>query len=84
VYVISLVKLRKKFGLFLLVLVGLVLLGFVLPRAIAILGKWLAPATGWLKATFVAAADWTKDLFAGLGERLEPFVQTLKDYYRGK
>jgi hypothetical protein len=83
VYVISLVKLRKKFGLFLLVLVGLVLLGFVLPRAIAIVARWLAPAAGWLKATFLAAVDWTRGVLVGLGGRLEPFVETLKEYYRG-
>lgn len=83
-YVISLVALRRKFGLFLLILVGLVILGFVLPRAVALLARWFAPATGWLKATLLAAVNWTKDLFAGVSERLEPFVQTLKDYYQGR
>lgn len=83
-YVISLVTLRKKFRLFLLILVGLVILGFVLPRAIALLGKWFAPATGWLKYTFLTAVNWTKSVFAGFGERLQPFVETLKHYYQGR
>ena len=81
-YVISLVKLRKKLGLFLLVLVGLVVLGFVLPRVISVVARWLSPATGWLGAMFAAAFDWTRDMFVSLGERLQPFVETLKEYYR--
>ncbi len=84
VYVISLVALRKKFRLFLLILIGLVVLGFVLPRVIALLGKWLAPATGWLKSRATAAVNWTKGVFTGFGERLEPFVETLKQYYQGR
>lgn len=83
-YVISLVKLRKNLGLFLKILAVLIIVGLLLPRVLSMLSGWASPSMGWLKSSLLAVIRWFSDVFAAIGERLEPYVETLKDYYRGR
>ena len=83
-YVISLVKIRKNLWLLLRILVVLVLVGLVLPKVVSYVGQWISPKTGWLGSVFSSLAQWFGGGLEKLSLRLDPYVQTLKDYYRAK
>lgn len=83
-YVISLVKIRKNFWLFLRILAMLIVIGLVLPRFISAVGKWMSPGVGWINSRAQSIVAWFGDALAVVSERLSPFVETLKQYYQGK
>jgi len=83
-YVVSLVKLKKNLLTCAKVLVVLVILGLILPKMLAIAGDYVSPAssTAWKAVSGVATR--IRSGVEGVFQNVEPFIHTLKDYYRGK
>ncbi len=81
-YVISLVRLKKNLWLFLKILAILILVGLVLPRVLGFVSDWVSPRS--VGASGKSLASSFSQVLSGIADRLNPYVETLKDYYRGK